>query len=55
VTLFEKTSPDQATNKPVCFDCHGVHNIQGVDDPQYGLAMNGWAQAMIKVFVGMFL
>ena len=39
VTLFEKTSPDQATNKPVCFDCHGVHNIKPVDDPVYGLAM----------------
>jgi len=39
VTLFEKTSPDQVTNKPVCFDCHGVHNIKRVDDPQYGLAM----------------
>jgi len=39
VTLFEKTSPDQITNKPVCFDCHGVHNIKLVDDPQYGLAM----------------
>ena len=39
VTLFEKTSPDQATNKPVCFDCHGVHNIKQVDDPVYGLAM----------------
>jgi len=39
VTLFEKTSPDQATNKPVCFDCHGVHNIKKVDDPVYGLEM----------------
>ena len=39
VTLFNKISPDQATNKPVCFDCHGVHNIMRVDDPVYGLAM----------------
>ena len=39
VTLFEKTSPDQVTNKPVCFDCHGVHDIKQVDDPVYGLAM----------------
>jgi hypothetical protein len=39
VTLFEKNSPDQATNKPVCFDCHGVHSIKRVDDPVYGLAM----------------
>jgi nitrate/TMAO reductase-like tetraheme cytochrome c subunit len=37
VTLFEKASPDQQTNKPVCFDCHGVHDIQRVDDPQKGI------------------
>jgi hypothetical protein len=39
VVLFERLSPDQATNKPVCFDCHGVHNIMRVDDPVYGLEM----------------
>jgi predicted CXXCH cytochrome family protein len=39
VTLFEKLSPDQVTNKPVCFDCHGVHDIKRVDDPVYGLQM----------------
>ncbi len=39
VTLFEKTSPDQVTNKPVCFDCHGIHNIKRVNDPVYGLEM----------------
>jgi nitrate/TMAO reductase-like tetraheme cytochrome c subunit len=39
VTLFEKVTPDQATNKPVCFDCHGVHDIKRVDDPVYGLQM----------------
>lgn len=27
VMLFEKTHPDQATNKAVCIDCHGVHDI----------------------------
>lgn len=37
VTLFQKQSPDQPTNKPVCFDCHGVHTISKVDDPQKGL------------------
>lgn len=37
VTLFEKQSPDAETNKPVCFDCHGVHNIARPDDPQRGL------------------
>ena len=39
VTLFETQSPDQATNKPVCITCHGVHNIMRVDDPVYGLEM----------------
>lgn len=34
VTLFEEISPDQETNKPVCIDCHGVHNIRSVDDPE---------------------
>ena len=37
VTLFEKLSPDAETNKPVCFDCHGVHDIARTDDPQRGL------------------
>jgi hypothetical protein len=37
VTLFEKQSPDQITNKPVCFDCHGVHNIASTKDPAAGL------------------
>ncbi len=37
VTLFEKESPDTPTNKPVCYDCHGVHDIAKVDDPQKGL------------------
>ncbi len=39
VTLFERTSPDQPTNKPVCFDCHGIHNIKAVDDPNGGLSI----------------
>lgn len=34
VTLFEKIAPDQQTNKPVCIDCHGVHDIRRTDDPQ---------------------
>ncbi len=33
VTLFERQSPDLPTNKPVCYDCHGVHNMRSVDDP----------------------
>ncbi len=39
VTLFQKESPDAPTNKPVCFDCHGVHDIARVDDPQKGLEL----------------
>ncbi len=31
VTLFEQQSPDQETNKAVCYDCHGVHNIMPVN------------------------
>ena len=31
VTLFEQVAPDQETNKPVCVDCHGVHDIQKPD------------------------
>ena len=37
VTLFEKSFPDQPTNKPVCTDCHGIHDIVRVDDPNKGL------------------
>lgn len=33
VTLFQKVTPDQQTNKPVCIDCHGVHDIAAVEDP----------------------
>lgn len=32
VMLFEKTHPDQPTNKAVCIDCHGVHNIANTAD-----------------------
>ncbi len=39
VTLFEKVSPDTPTNKPVCTDCHGVHDISKVDNPQTGIAI----------------
>jgi len=39
VTLFEQTSPDMPTNKPVCTDCHGVHDISKVDNPQTGIAL----------------
>lgn len=39
VVLFDKTFPDQPTNKPVCTDCHGVHDIARADDPNKGLAV----------------
>ena len=39
VTLFEKTDPNLPTNKPVCTDCHGVHDIMKVDDPTVGIAL----------------
>ena len=32
VLLFEDLFPDQETNKPVCIDCHGVHNIAAASD-----------------------
>ncbi len=34
VVLFEEIAPDQETNKPVCIDCHGVHDMRNVDDPE---------------------
>jgi predicted CXXCH cytochrome family protein len=37
VVLFQRSHPDQETNKPVCYDCHGIHNIIDPDDPEKGL------------------
>jgi hypothetical protein len=34
VVLFEAIAPDQETNKPVCIDCHGVHDMRSVDEPE---------------------
>ena len=39
VKMFEETYPDQPTNKPVCTDCHGIHDIKRVDDPKVGIAL----------------
>jgi predicted CXXCH cytochrome family protein len=39
VTLFEQVSPNTPTNKPVCTDCHGVHDISLVDNPATGIAI----------------
>lgn len=33
VVLFEPKAPGQETNKPVCVDCHGIHNILPPNDP----------------------
>ncbi len=38
--LFQKQSPDAATNKPVCYDCHGVHDIKKIDDPESSVYKN---------------
>jgi predicted CXXCH cytochrome family protein len=37
IALFQKTQPDQQTNKPVCYDCHGVHDIPHTSDPKKGI------------------
>jgi hypothetical protein len=34
VQLFQEIAADQETNKPVCIDCHGVHDMKKVDDPE---------------------
>jgi hypothetical protein len=34
VEMFQATAPGQETNKPVCIDCHGVHNMKKVDNPE---------------------
>jgi len=40
VTLFEHQDPTVETNKAVCYDCHGVHNIRPPDDPDAGIKSN---------------
>jgi hypothetical protein len=40
VTLFEHQDPNLETNKAVCYDCHGVHNIKRPDDPDAGIKVN---------------
>jgi hypothetical protein len=34
VVIFEAIAPGQETNKPVCIDCHGVHDMRQVNDPE---------------------
>lgn len=38
VKMFEENYPDQPTNKPVCTDCHGIHDIMKPDNPEAGIA-----------------
>lgn len=38
VKMFEENYPDQPTNKPVCTDCHGIHDIMRPDNPEAGIA-----------------
>ena len=39
VTLFARQHPDQEVNKPVCYDCHGIHDIVSTRDPERGLKL----------------
>lgn len=39
VKMFEETYPDQPTNKPVCTDCHGIHDIVMTDNPNAGVSI----------------
>lgn len=40
VTLFDSDDPNVETNKAVCYDCHGVHDIKSPDDPDAGIKEN---------------
>lgn len=40
VTLFDPEDPNAESNKAVCYDCHGVHDIRPVDDPHAGIKAN---------------
>jgi predicted CXXCH cytochrome family protein len=40
VALFEQQDPNVATNKAVCYDCHGVHNITPADEAKSQVAKN---------------
>jgi predicted CXXCH cytochrome family protein len=40
VTIFQSNDPNTPTNKAVCYDCHGVHDIRRPDDPDSGIKEN---------------
>ncbi len=33
IEVFQRQTPDAPSNKAVCYDCHGVHDIRRVSDP----------------------
>jgi hypothetical protein len=37
--IFEKQAPDAQINTPVCYDCHGIHDISKTTEPKTGLQM----------------
>ena len=38
--LFDPEHPNADPTKAVCYDCHGVHDIKAVDDPEAGIKQN---------------
>lgn len=40
VALYDDQDPDAESNKAVCYDCHGVHDIKDPDDPEAGIKAN---------------
>ncbi|MCL4875865.1 MAG: cytochrome c3 family protein [Anaerolineae bacterium] len=38
IALFDQQDPNVASNKAVCYDCHGVHNITPADDSKSQVA-----------------
>lgn len=37
VTLFDRKDPEMPINVPVCYDCHGIHDIASASDPEKGI------------------
>jgi hypothetical protein len=35
--LFKAETPNAQFNTPVCYDCHGIHDIVRTNDPEHGL------------------
>jgi hypothetical protein len=48
VTLFEELTPDQQTNKPVCIDCHGVHDMRMHNDQESSVIKENLLQTCQK-------